>query len=479
MKNHSLRFRLGLGLLLTLALSFCYHTTAQPYPQPGVVNNTMVSNIINNISLLTSQTNTVYFSPSGNNANPGTNVLAPVATLSQACSNITAFQTAFPGTYWNIYGMAGPNSNEIPILTNFIIFPTNTTYNQDPSCIIVLTNRNTRGVGGPNKAQFISVNAGDTINNMRLVYRDFIQNRGYAIGANSTVNANAIFPPIPPNNPCVINNIQITSDSGALHFEQAHGGTNSSFIVVNNPTVIAQGECFYAYAIYGNITVNNPYFILTNSAPLGFVGTVLEPYDCASVGGSTNNWGWLTVNGGSFNYSDAGTNWPSAAIKSIWFTGYATTNNLNSFPAIFNGVTLNNNNTNPVSYDLSAGWTALNHGQTNTLLLYHVVKGDGTALTETNLDSPVSMVDPKSDSRSFNFPPAPVVITPPATTAKWTNMLGKGTLFIDNTAVTMSAIKKNNGQISQLITDCSIPVSIGDYVSETYTVGTPAWTFTY
>lgn len=67
-------------------------------------------------------------------------------------------------------------------------------------------------------------------------------------------------------------------------------------------------------------------------------------------------------------------------------------------------------------------------------------------------------------------------ITFPATTVKWTNTFGLNiVLYVDNTAVTGTAIVKNGQQIfSGLSADVPLMLKPGDYFSETYTVGTPS-----
>jgi hypothetical protein len=63
----------------------------------------------------------------------------------------------------------------------------------------------------------------------------------------------------------------------------------------------------------------------------------------------------------------------------------------------------------------------------------------------------------------------------PNTTVNWTNPQPYNiVLYIDNTAITGTAIKKNGQQIfSALANDATLFLKPGDYFSETYTVGTP------
>lgn len=69
-------------------------------------------------------------------------------------------------------------------------------------------------------------------------------------------------------------------------------------------------------------------------------------------------------------------------------------------------------------------------------------------------------------------------LTMPATTVNFTNTNAVSWIyFIDNTAVTGTAVKKNGVTIfSGLSTDITIPLRSGETFSETYTIGTPALT---
>jgi hypothetical protein len=74
---------------------------------------------------------------------------------------------------------------------------------------------------------------------------------------------------------------------------------------------------------------------------------------------------------------------------------------------------------------------------------------------------------------------APTAITFPNSTVNWTNPLNCNIeLYIDNTAVTGTAIKKNGTQIfGGLSNDVIIHLQPGEFFSETYSVGTPSATF--
>jgi len=74
---------------------------------------------------------------------------------------------------------------------------------------------------------------------------------------------------------------------------------------------------------------------------------------------------------------------------------------------------------------------------------------------------------------------APTAITFPNSTVNWTNPLNCNIeLYIDNTAVTGTAIKKNGTQIfGGLSNDVVMHLQPGEYFSETYSVGTPSATF--
>jgi len=70
----------------------------------------------------------------------------------------------------------------------------------------------------------------------------------------------------------------------------------------------------------------------------------------------------------------------------------------------------------------------------------------------------------------------PALISFPNTTVNWTNLFGIPiVLYVDNTGVTGTVIKKNGQQIFGTVfaTDYSLEFKPLDYFSETYTVGTP------
>jgi hypothetical protein len=76
--------------------------------------------------------------------------------------------------------------------------------------------------------------------------------------------------------------------------------------------------------------------------------------------------------------------------------------------------------------------------------------------------------------------PAPTAISPfPGTTVNWTNTFGVPIqVYIDNTAITGTAIKKNGTQIfGGLSNDTVLTLYPSEYFSETYSVGTPTGTW--
>jgi hypothetical protein len=76
---------------------------------------------------------------------------------------------------------------------------------------------------------------------------------------------------------------------------------------------------------------------------------------------------------------------------------------------------------------------------------------------------------------------APTAISFPATTVNWTNPLPCTIeLYIDNNGITGTTIKKNGTQIFGGLTtlvDVTIGLQVGEYFSETYTIGTPTARF--
>lgn len=86
-----------------------------------------------------------------------------------------------------------------------------------------------------------------------------------------------------------------------------------------------------------------------------------------------------------------------------------------------------------------------------------------------------SIVITNGISSVTNSAVASASISFPSTTVKWTNTFGINiVLYIDNTAVTGTAIVKNGQQVfSGLANDATLLFKPGDYFSETYTVGSP------
>ena len=74
---------------------------------------------------------------------------------------------------------------------------------------------------------------------------------------------------------------------------------------------------------------------------------------------------------------------------------------------------------------------------------------------------------------------APTSITAPLTTVNWTNTINVNIqVYIDNSGVTGTAIKKNGTQIfSSLVGDVTLGLQPGEYMSLTYTLGTPVITW--
>lgn len=71
---------------------------------------------------------------------------------------------------------------------------------------------------------------------------------------------------------------------------------------------------------------------------------------------------------------------------------------------------------------------------------------------------------------------APTGITAPATTVKWTNPIPENIeVYIDNSGVTGTAIQKNGTTIfTSLVGDVTIGLQRGEFISLTYSVGTPS-----
>lgn len=71
---------------------------------------------------------------------------------------------------------------------------------------------------------------------------------------------------------------------------------------------------------------------------------------------------------------------------------------------------------------------------------------------------------------------APTSITAPLTTVNWTNPINaKIEVYIDNSGVTGTAIKKNGATIfTSLVGDVTIGLQSGEFISLTYSIGTPS-----
>ena len=83
------------------------------------------------------------------------------------------------------------------------------------------------------------------------------------------------------------------------------------------------------------------------------------------------------------------------------------------------------------------------------------------------------------ESGKVNIGAAPVAISFPATTTKWTNGTPNAIeLYINNTGVTGTVIAKNGTTIETVLTGpFRLDLQPGEYFSETYTVGTPSATY--
>lgn len=101
---------------------------------------------------------------------------------------------------------------------------------------------------------------------------------------------------------------------------------------------------------------------------------------------------------------------------------------------------------------------------------------DGTVLVGTNLivRGTITATNGVASYRSNSI--APTTITFPATTVNWTNPISTSIqLYIDNTGVTGTAIKKNGGTIGVPLIGSMVTIGLqpNEYFSVTYTAGTP------
>lgn len=194
-------------------------------------------------------------------------------------------------------------------------------------------------------------------------------------------------------------------------------------------------------------------FVATNK----FLGTNLlltltsSGLDSFSVDGTGK--GTLTLNTNALQYTNNNNSAGFIVGAGIGTNITATVTNLS--PIIFTNV---NTLINFFAYNGTTTNTLIQ--ATNALLIIPNLQVGQIASTESNSLAPASI--------SF-----------PATTVNWTNTFGMNIeLYVNNPAVTGTAFKKNGTTIfTSVVGDITIHLQPNEYFSETYTVGTPAATW--
>lgn len=126
----------------------------------------------------------------------------------------------------------------------------------------------------------------------------------------------------------------------------------------------------------------------------------------------------------------------------------------------------------------SIGWqSSINAGAGADASMTSTAAGSVTITTNLIVPGTITATNGVTSLRSNLV--APSSITFPATTVNWTNTNSFNIqVYIDNSAVTGTAIKKNGGTIFTSITgDATIGLQPNETFSETYTVGTPTATW--
>jgi hypothetical protein len=169
------------------------------------------------------------------------------------------------------------------------------------------------------------------------------------------------------------------------------------------------------------------------------------------VGQGYNAYGYLM---NTYPYTNKFNN----SYVSIYGSNYYLTNNGSYYVSIWNGGVGATNLTGFVSTNWYSGSTPLVFSA-YTAYYYPLVTN-----TVTTINGGGSLSN-KLAVMSFTFP---------ATTATWTNPVSSSiTVFIDNSGVTLSAVKLNGTTIFSLANDLTLTLQPNEYFSETYTVGTP------
>ena len=255
-------------------------------------------------------------------------------------------------------------------------------------------------------------------------------------------------------------------------------GTTNAYVLTNNGVA-------YTPVIYSgtNTALASNQVASTIKGVTGQTNNLLEWGTNNSSGnmirqGYINSAGAITPTAN--NTLDLGTtafNWDNLYINKIKVPSYvwfSTAGGYIYYPNDVNGVRFRNASSDAYTAGIGSNgvWTtqSIGIGTTAPAAKLDVV---GTA----NIGSLLIATQSISTLRSNLL--APTAITFPNSTVNWTNPLNCNIeLYIDNTAVTGTAIKKNGTQIfGGLSNDVIIHLQPGEYFSETYSVGTPVGTY--
>lgn len=245
--------------------------------------------------------------------------------------------------------------------------------------------------------------------------------------------------------------------------------TNASAGFTNSGNVSLSGSNTLAGV---NITANTTMTTSTNSGATGVAGAAIVRgiFTQGSTGQLTSDASGNVLTTG--NYSAAGgrlqlgtTSGFTAGVSVFTVAGSATLVTLKNF---------GDNNAGGLLFGALANATQPGFWvNSQNLILGTTGSSNGTSslLVTSNITANAGFNSTVSNATVFT-------LTMPATTVPFTNTNAVSwAYFIDNTAVTGTAVKKNGVQIfSGLSTDVTILLRAGETFSETYTIGTPTLT---
>jgi hypothetical protein len=176
-----------------------------------------------------------------------------------------------------------------------------------------------------------------------------------------------------------------------------------------------------------------------------------------------------TFAGASVNDTVAGSQlWNSTALGANTFAQLDSGTNITAIGSRAGGTLTSGTNDTYIGANVGAG----SANENNTTRIGNAQ----TALILSGVVTAPSLLTVNSNGLALNQ------ITFPATTLTWTNTAANTVspvrnifLYVDNSGVTGTAFKKNGTTVSTSIVagDMIVPLKPGDFISETYTIGTP------